>query len=309
MKNHPSRSIPAITNLLVFDACARYLSFTRAGQALGLSQGAVSRQVIELEQFLGDTLFTRHPRALELTTLGQAYAQRIRPHLAGLEAATRAIQNKDLETNVLRVAASMSLCHQWLVQRLPDFLANHDGITVNLRPDTGERTDRFEDIDIALINRPQPPADVTAEVFLPVKVVPVCAPQLLANRGRVSVSQLPDLPLLHYEEAPLSWLEYVNAAGNAASSVPVRQVNASFVVNIQAALAGLGVALLPQFLVSDDLRDGRLVQVHDFALQTRHAYYLTYPQGGMHSPPVAAFRRWLLSQVAPWRAASAYAAE
>lgn len=301
MKNHPSRSIPAITNLVVFDACARQLSFTRAGKAIGLTQGAVSRQILELEAYLGQALFVRGPKSLRLTEAGKQYAGQIRPHLDALEQATRAQQSGREPSRTLRVTASVSLCNQWLVKRLPDFLAAHPDLSVSLHPEMGDAGAAPEDSDLAILNRPLAPADHPSELLFPINVIPVCAPALLAGRAALQLRELLDLPLLHYAEAPQTWTDYAHAAGLPGIHVPVQSASTSFMVHIQSALAALGVALLPEFLIADELAAGKLVRAHGFCLRTRHAYHLVdlKPQGP--GSPVLLLREWLLQQASPWR--------
>lgn len=299
MKTHPSRRIPAVTNLLVFELCAHHLSFTRAGQALGLSQGAVSRQVSELEAYLGQPLFLRAQRTLSLTPAGQRYAELIRPHLQGLERATTDLRLGQARAGVLRVTVSISLCNRWLVSRLPALLRMHPELVINLSPEMGFVDENLGSADVKVVHResaPSPLPGETWELLLPIHCSAICAPQLMAGRATLALDQLMQLPLLHYIEAPHIWQDYVNAAGRPDLVAPAGVTNVSFVVNIQFALAGLGVALLPEYLVEEELASGRLVRANVRRLMTGRAYYLMYTESRRLWPPAVLFRQWITEQ-------------
>ncbi|MFZ4480583.1 MAG: LysR substrate-binding domain-containing protein [Rhodoferax sp.] len=297
MKTHPSRLIPAVTNLLVFEVCARHLSFTRAGQTLGLSQGAVSRQVSELETYLGQPLFVRAQRSLSLTPAGQHFIEQIGPHLKGLEEATIALRLGRAQAGVLRVSASVSLCNRWLVPRLADLLRSHPELVISLSPEWGFGDNSPGTSDVMLVQREYAPlATEGAELLLPIYGSAVCAPQLLAGATTLGLEELLRLPLLHYVEAPNMWQDYVNDTGRPDIAAPAGASNTTFIVNIQFALAGLGVALLPEYLVEEELASCRLVRAHVHRFKTGRAYYLVCPETRRHSPPVLAFRQWIVQQ-------------
>ena len=305
MKTHPSRRIPAVTNLLVFELCARHLSFTRAGQILGLSQGAISRQVGELEDYLGQALFLRSQRSLGLTPAGLRYAALIRPHLQGLEQATAEMRQGQARASVLRVSVSISLCNRWLISRMPDLLRRHPDLAISLSPDLV--TTRSPEMwfvetelgaaDVQIVHRAMPPpASENAELLLPIPCSAICAPQLLAEAAPLDLEGLLRLPLLHYAEVPGLWQEYVNDAGRPDLAVPAGPANVSILVNIQFALAGMGVALLPEYLIEEELASGTLVRAYGHRYRTGRAYYLTYPESRRHWPAAVAFREWVAVQ-------------
>lgn len=299
MKTHPSRRIPAVTNLLVFELCARHLSFTRAGQSLGLSQGAISRQVSELEAYLGQPLFSRTQRNLSLTPAGQRYADLIRPHLQGLERATTDLRLGQARAGVLRVTVSISLCNRWLVSRLPALLRTHPDLVINLSPEMGFVDENLVTADVMVVHRATPPSPLpteNCELLLPIHCSAICAPQLLGGRVTLTLDELLRLPLLHYIEAPHIWQDYLNDAGRPELLASPGVTNVSFVVNIQFALAGLGIALLPEYLVEDELASGRLVLAYEHRLMTGRAYYLQYTEARRHWPAALLFRQWITEQ-------------
>lgn len=297
MKTHPSRYIPALTNLIVFEHCARHLSFTRVGQKLGLSQGAISRQVIELEAYLGQPLFIRVQRNLILTPAGERYAELIRPHLSGLENATNDLRLEQARAGVLRVSASISLCNRWLVPRLPDLLRTYPELVINLSPEFSFGETQIDSTDILIVQAEKPPpASVHASLLLPMHCSAICAPQLLGWRTTLTADELLRLPLLHLIEAPRLWQDFLDNAGLSHMRAPVGVNNTSFILNIQFALAGLGVALLPEYLIEDELASGQLVRAFNHRYQTERAYYLTFSESRCHWPPAMQFCDWISGQ-------------
>jgi DNA-binding transcriptional LysR family regulator len=306
MKTHPSRLIPAVTNLVVFELCARHLSFTRAGQTLGLSQGAISRQVSELEEFLGQALFQRGQRKLSLLPAGKRYAELIRPHLHGLEQATNELRLSHSQTRVVRVSVPISLCTAWLVPRLPKLYQTHPDLLVNVSPEMGFGDSNPNAVDVMIVQRETPPSATDASEFLlPIYGSALCAPQLMRGRARLELAELLCLPLLHHVEAPNLWAEFVADAGHPEMIAPPGVANLSFIVNIQFALAGMGVALLPEYLVEKELASGQLVRAFDHSFNTGRAYYLTCNEGRRHLPQVMEFREWISDQALECRQSAA----
>jgi len=297
MKTHPSRRIPAVTNLVVFELCARHLCFTQAGQALGLSQGAVSRQVSELEEFLGQPLFLRGPRKLSLLPAGERYAELIRPHLLGLEQAAAELRLQHAQASQVLVSASISFCSKWLVPRLPDLFQTHPNMIINLNPEMGFGDSNSNTVDVMITQRETPPASADAsELLLPMYGSAFCAPQLMRGCDTLELEGLMRLPLLYQIEAPNAWQDYVSDAGHPEIAVPAGIANRSFIVNIEFALAGLGVALLPEYLVEEELSRGRLVRAHAHRFDTERAYYLICNEARRNRPQVVTFCEWVAAQ-------------
>ena len=299
MKTHPMRHIPAVTNLVVFDVCARCLSFTRAGQQLGLTQGAVSRQVSELEAYLGQALFSRTQRRLELTPAGQRYATQVRPLLQGLEQATTDLALSLANQSVLRVALSASLCNLWLMPRLPQLLRAHPGLIVNLAPEMGFVDDDRSGADVRIVHRQtEPEESKTSDYLMPINFGAYCAPQLLSGRREVDLEQLMGLPLLHLHEGPGLWQQFLDSANRPDLLAPAGSTNVSFMVNVQLAATGVGVALAPDYLVEVELAAGTLVRAHPHLYRSGRAFYMSYNELRLDWPPLQVFRSWILAQAA-----------
>src|SRR5262245_55642719 len=126
---HKYRDLPPLELLLAFEAAARHLSFTRAGEELSLTQSAVSRQIHALEERLGTKLFERRTRALLLTEGGQRYAEAVEEVLGQLEDATRRLRGSAAARTVT-VTTTPGFASLWLIPRLNGYLETHRGVDV-----------------------------------------------------------------------------------------------------------------------------------------------------------------------------------
>ncbi len=292
----PRRFLPSLPLLAAFEAAARTGSVTAAAQELALTQSAVSRQIRALEEQLGVTLFHRERQTIRLTPGGEAYAREIRDALAKISAASLKLRANP-SGGTLTLAVLPTFGSRWLTPRLPGFLAACPGVTVNLVTRSDPFDFRHEAVDAAIhFGLPDwPGADMVhlrGETMLP-----VCAPGLRGQYGFRQAAELRAAPLLHMAPRPDAWERWLRAQG-----VDDRQVHGmlfdQFATLAQAAVAGLGIALIPAFLIEEELASGRLVPALDLPLRMAEAYYLCWPAERAAHPPLAAFRDWLLAEMA-----------
>jgi len=283
------RFLPPLPWLTAFEAVARLGSVTRAAQELDLSQGAVSRQVQKLEAQLGVDLFQRVKKRLVLTQAGQSYSVDIGTAIAAIRTATiRAATNP--QGGVLELSILPAFGTNWLAPRLPGFLAAHPGVTLNLStrvvPFDFDQ-ERFH-AAIHFGGRDWPGAE--ALKLMDEDLVPVIAPGLLAEHA--TPKDLATLPLIHLETRRKAWAAWFSAQGVDAT-VPSGMVFDQFATMEQAAVAGIGAALLPRYLAEADLVAERLVTLANVTLTSIGAYYLVWPPSAASYPPLVAFRNWI----------------
>jgi LysR family transcriptional regulator, glycine cleavage system transcriptional activator len=292
----PRRYLPSLSQLSAFEAAARLGSFTRAAQELDLTQSAVSRQIGALERLLGAALFERDRQRVSLTPQGDAYAREVRAGLRQIGNASLSLATNP-HGGALTLAILPAFGTRWLAPRLAGFLGRHPGVTVNLTT----RMDRFdfdaEQIDAAIDfgRRPRPGAE--AAFLMEERVIPCARADLLE---RLAISRPADLlraPLLHMAPRPRAWARWLRAQGVEAEP-PHGVVFDQFATMAQAAVHGLGVGLLPDFLAEDDLRAGRLHAAFDLPVTSVGAYRLVWPASRASYPPLVAFRDWILAEVA-----------
>lgn len=275
------------------------MSFTRAAEELCVTESAVSRQIRKLEEHLGRSLFHRIKQRLVLTEAGEVYAASVRDLLARAEAATLELMSFAKVGGTLTLALLPTFGTRWLVPRLGDFTARHPDVQLNLVTRVRPFDFAGSDIDAAIhFGTDAWPGAVCHRLMGEVSV-PVAAPSLL--RGQRSLARPADVgryTLLQHATRPQAWVEWLRAAGMTTVDGDKGPRFEQFQMVIQAAVAGLGLAVLPRFLIQDELTSRRLVVAYDLPVTSEHAYYLVHPERKAELMRVAAFRDWLLAQCA-----------
>lgn len=290
------RRLPSIGALTAFDAAARHLSITRAAAELALTESAVSRQISLLEEQLGVRLFHRIKKRISLTRAGAMYCERVMQTIERIERDTQEVMGYEGGGMMLEVAALPTVGSQWLVPRLASFHAERPGATVHV----SARSTRFffseTALDGALYFGAPDWAGAHADYLFDEVLIPVGNPALLRGAAPFRPEDIVRCRLLHLMTRPEAWRRWCDAAG-------LDEINAMrgprFEIQsmlISAACAGLGVALLPRFLIGDQLRSGKLRVLSDLEVRSEGAYYFAYPEEKAADPVLADFRAWLQAQ-------------
>jgi DNA-binding transcriptional LysR family regulator len=290
------RKIPSIEALIAFEAAARHLSFTRSADELALTQSAVGRQVATLEEYLGVPLFNRVKKRLSLTEIGEIYARQVRENLARMERDTLAAMAHRDAGGILELAVIPTFATRWLIPRLPLFYAQHQHVTVNLA--TRAEPFLFTDtpFDAAIhFGDPVWPGSIAKYLFGE-EMTPVCSPQLLKGRTVLEPHEVSDFTLLHQSARPDAWRHWFAQAGIHDADCMQGQRYELFSMLVEAARAGLGIALVPRFFVSHELDIGELILPCNLSLRSEKGYYLVYPEHKQHSPQLQGFESWLLAE-------------
>ena len=286
----PRRFLPSISALLAFEAVARLGSATQAAQELSLTQSAVSRQLKTLEDQLGVSLLTRKGRQLGLTPAGKAYVIEARDVLNRLAQAS-AMARSNPGAGTLNLAILPAFGMHWLAPRLRGFSDLHPEVTVNLSTRLKPFTFEGSGFDAAIHFGHEDWPGVHYLPLMPETVVPVCAAELRAAPPEDPAAML-SLPLLHLETRPQAWARWLSALG-VEGTPPAGMVFDQFSTMAQAAIHGLGVALLPTFTAEPYLRAGQLRLASDEATQSIGSYYLVWPQDHEEPAALTSFRLWL----------------
>ncbi|MBB4102185.1 LysR family transcriptional regulator [Allorhizobium borbori] len=292
--------LPSTSALAAFDSVARLGSFSAAADELSLTQGAISRQIQTLEQQLGVQLFERTSRGVGLTQAGGTYARAIAAALAEIRSASLNVMT-GIHSNMLNLAILPTFGTRWLLPRVPGFVASHPQITFNFATRIGVFDFDRDGLDAAIhVGQPDwPGADCT--YLMSETVAPVASPAFLAENPIHSPEDVARLPLLHMASRPGAWRHWFDHAG--LSTPPAQGMRFEQFSNVaQACIAGLGVALMPLFLIDSELRARHLVIACDLPVKSASAYYLAVPHKKAGYDPVIRFRDWLLDEVARYRA-------
>ena len=291
------RVLPSLTALQFFDAAVRHMSFTRAAADLHVTQSAVSRQIRELEAFLGQPLFHRIKQRLVLTEAGEAYAGAVRDLLNQAEAATLQVMAYNGRGGVLTVALLPTFGSRWLVPRLGDFITRHPDIQLNLVAQVKPFDFSGSGIDAAIHFGGDVWPDAVCHRLMGEVIVPVCAPSLLGGRPPLErPGDVARFPLLQLTTRPQAWNDWLRAVGMESLDGAHGPRFEEFHMVIQAAIAGLGMAVLPRFLIQEELASGRLTVACDRPVPSEQAYYLVHPEGKGDLYKVGVFRDWLVEQ-------------
>ncbi|SFI64298.1 DNA-binding transcriptional regulator, LysR family [Phyllobacterium sp. CL33Tsu] len=291
------RLIPDIDILQTFECAARHGSFTQAAKELSLTQSAVSRQMSELESQIGVLLFERVRQRVVLSEAGQKFLPEVR-HLLGLteETMLRAMAASQSASS-LSIATLPTFGSRWLMPRLPDFVRRNPEMALSVA--SRSRPFDFEDepFDLA-IHYGQPVwAHATCTYLCSELIVPVGSPELCTANPIRAAAELADAPLLHISTRPKSWASWFEAAQVSVASPYKGHRFEHFSMVIEAALAGLGFALLPRYLIEQELASGRLIVLFDQPLRTENSYYLVVPDHKKENPLMQSFVTWIAEQV------------
>src|SRR5688572_5300717 len=244
---HNPRDLPALDLLKSFEAAARHLSFTKAGQELFLSQSAISRQIQMLESQLGVPLFHRRVRSLLLTDAGQAYYREIAEVLQRLREATARLSRTQPD-GAVTVTTTLTFASLWLVPRLSDFQSRHPEIPVHLAADNAIRDLRKSGLDVSIRYSTRQMAGEGAVKLFGERVLPVCSPKLLSRHALSRPEDLENFALLHYEDPDrrgpwLSWDVWFEVMGLRPIKGRASLGFSHYDQVVRAAIDGQGVAL------------------------------------------------------------------
>lgn len=294
------RRLPPISALRALDAASDHQSFTKAAKHLNVTPSAISHQIKTLEDLWGVKLFDRRGQRLTPTRGGKRLAQIAHEFFDKLNATLDNLQVVSPH-EPLRIDALQSFAVKWLVPRLGHFQEKHPEINVWISTH-GRLVDFSEhDVDMAIrLGRGSFPGFFSS-LLLREEVFPVCTPDFLTRMGMPSSPKsLLGYPLLLRLGDPdrTDWHEWFEAAGIRGVNLEEGPRFPDTSLALAAALDGLGVALARTAHVVDDLSSGRLVRLFNVDCQANVAYYLVCPEGQQERAKIAAFRSWMLAEVA-----------
>jgi LysR family glycine cleavage system transcriptional activator len=291
--------LPPANSLVAFEAAARQLNFTRAAKELGVTQAAVSRQIQILESHLGINLFQRTPRALKLTPAGQRLHKSVTmglEHIAG----TAAELKRNGPSADLTVSSSVTFASYWLMSRIAKFRALNPDIELKLVASAPVGDLASAGIDVAVRYGSGRWPGVEAIHLMDNQVFPVCSPDYLAaHNGLKEPRDLLRGVLLHLVEYDRNWVTWEAWLKSFGVEEKPRQRGLSFdnyLVLIQAALDGQGIALGGGRLAEDFISRGTLVRPISATLGSDQGFYLLYPLDVPLSKPAKLFRDWILTE-------------
>ena len=290
---------PSLVELHAFLAVARTGSFRKAAEALHVTQAAVSRAVQRLEEQIGIDVVERSGAGVRLTPGGAELRRRTEKHVAALEEAALHLRRTS-DRMRLRLSVVPSLGTLWLLPRLEDFRARHPDVEIEFRQYVRDDDYLREDVDLWIVLkhgvRQQWPRQVAARYLVGKDIVAVCTPGVA--KGLRRPQQLLEKPLLYHSTYRENWTLWAQAAG---VTLPERWRGTGFdlAINlIEAARAGMGVAVVQKCMVEADLASGRLVMPVPGTASTGRGYYLCRRRAQGAHPAADLFSDWVERQAA-----------
>lgn len=294
------RLLPSASALVVFEAAGRHENFSRAAEELSMTQAAVSYAVRTLESQLGVPLFHRSHRAVALTETGARFHADVSAGLARIQKSAEQIRAKGRETNVT-LSASSAFASMWVLPRIPKL--REDLPEIDLRIHASVRDLELDEEGIPLGIRGGDPAtwpNYHAALLAPEVVNAVASPAFIESHGMPrTFDELAQLRLIHLEEparVACDWKEWFESAGHEYRPQSRPLTINDYVLVIQAALAGEGVALGWQHLIERQMASGALVPVSSHVFETGSDFYVVWPRSRELSTPARKVRDWLLAQ-------------
>ncbi|WP_109313063.1 LysR substrate-binding domain-containing protein [Ruegeria sp. AU67] len=279
------KPLPPLGWLRTFEAAARHLSFTGAARDLNMTQSAVSQQIKSLEGYLGQPLFLRRPRALELTEAGITYLPVVREAFRTLVRGTQAVTGA--QQNAVQVQSNITFAVNWLAPRLPKFRVQHPEVQLNIFTELWEPREMAEGAAVEIRYSLRPSDTVRTELLRTDHYYPVCAPGY-----HVTLDNLQQHPLFDCSNLLSNWLGWAEEQGLNWGN-PAITYSTTYLVSLSVAMAGGGLCLAHDTIARDLIEQGRLVAPFAHRAPMPEAYYLLLSPSAEESPGAIAFANWV----------------
>ena len=281
--------------LQAFDAVATHSSLSKAAEFLGVTHGAVSRQLKQLEHYLGIQLLYRRPNGVVKTEAGERLHRATRQAFSVLKTGVRDVK-QDSHKRSVTISLSASLAIKWLVPLLPAFRAQYPDIALFL--DTNDEVIDFTDseVDVALRYGVPSWGELYYEHLMDEELIVVASPSLVADESLpMAPEAITCLTLLHdhFNPAWEQWADAVGLSPSQVSSVGIKFRDSA--VLIAAAIDGQGVALARRFLLENDLKANRIVRLDTTAISLDRSLYFVCRVGDQDKKAIRLFRNWIFA--------------
>lgn len=294
------RRLPALSAMKVFEVVGQTRSFTRAAELLNLTQSAVSRQVRNLEEQLGEPLVIRRHHHLELTPSGTELLASLQQAFHTVEMTVRNIREKSNKRR-LRINVPPTFAKRWLMPRLTSLRAILPDVDLSITTDLEDNLSERGMLDCSIRFGDGEWPSLKSERLFTERHIAVCAPDLLADLRDGDAIDLSHFTFLHVlasaDQRYLTWQRWLDAAGMTETDTHGGLEFDLLDLVIEAACNGLGVAVADRSMVAPLMQTGALTQVLDVEVEGHESYWLVTRTDSAQSPHVGAFRRWLSQEI------------
>ena len=289
--------LPPLNAVKAFEAAGRLENFSKAALELNVTPSAVSRQIKNLEEYLGVGLFARVGNEVRVTSAGRLYLEYVQEAFAKLGAGTRAV-SADHAGQALHIWGSRFFIRLWLLPRLPDFhlrFPDQEVLITTVRPDSPLPPE----IDVAILLGSGRWNSMRADLLLRRVLVPVCSPGYLKSAPPLRrPADLAHHTLLETSAGPDDWDRWSASTGAGSLALARRITFTSTDLAFSAALDGLGIVLGRHGFVEADLAKGNLVKPFESTLDVGDGFYLIYQDRERLPARVDNFRSWIFDRLA-----------
>jgi DNA-binding transcriptional LysR family regulator len=292
-----SRQLPPLNALRAFEAAGRHQSFTRAAEELRVSHSSISRHVRGLEDRLGVQLFRDDARGVKLSPDGAAYLARVSPAFDAIAEATEGLAQVPEGTVTLN--SEPLFATKWLVPRLGAFQRAHPQVNIRIEASRDLADVARYEADVAIRFIPPGASYPGAELISDAMLRPYAAPSLVAAPVK-DPTELLNYPLMRDRTNGTWHAWFARVGGVAPADVPYEEWRMRSALAVEAAIAGQGVLLVSDEVVSHEVAEGRLIAVSDIGFR-EGGYYLLHADGALRRKAVRVFRDWLLEETVCWR--------
>ncbi len=291
------RFLPSLSGLHAFDAAVRHLSFTRAAEDIGITQSGVSRQIRNLEDFLGLTLFERAGPKLVLTEEGSSYYEEISRLLGELEnVSIDAVRGRKAKS-MLKIGFPPTLMRRWGAAMLTAFAKAHPQTWFEVYPCQHDLDFATSDLDLAFLRGTGNWNGARSQMLFSEELVVVGSPSLLPSDGLPNDEALLDYPLIQNSGRPSLWLHWLRGAGVHYKSRIYGPRLPNFDIILECAIGGMGLAVVPELHVREELAAGVLKPAFNRLQHSGEAFYFCCPEARMSSANVRIFRNWFTAEL------------
>ncbi|PDT33051.1 MULTISPECIES: LysR substrate-binding domain-containing protein [Sinorhizobium] len=294
MQSVGNRNLPSYALLRSFECAARHESFTQAAEELHLTQSAVSKQVKELEETIGVTMFRRVGRRVTLTEAGSRFAADLGVDLENLKQSVARAIAAGRRNTTLRIGVLPTFASRWMIPRLGTFLNDHPSIEIRLETRTVPFNLTQERFDLAIHFGKANWPDARLNKLFDEEMLPVASPKFRDRYLATEPAHIAEAPLLHLITRESAWVEWFAMKGITAKRLMSGRHFDQFSMIISAAVSSIGAALIPRYLIELELECGALIPLSGTPLKTHNSYFAVSPAGDVN-PQVNAFTRWLMS--------------
>jgi LysR family transcriptional regulator, glycine cleavage system transcriptional activator len=283
--------------LRAFCAAARHESFRIAGEELHITPSAVSHQIKNLEDALGELLFERNSRELKLLPTGASLYEDLAPIIEQLDVVIARYRKEQVRSSI-RISVQPFFASEYFIPRLHEFTAAHPEIDIKVGTSDESAEKHPQDADMSIRLFRTPPSDMQTDLLFPLRLAPAGSPEfkrkLVVRKGKITS----DFPIIVHETYPNAWKQWAETSGIELPENPKITRLDSMIAVVRAAQQGIGAALVPVPVGNLWFEEGSIARLFRHEVVANVSYFLACVPDRLEEESVAMFREWILGNLA-----------